>query len=98
MNGGDGLVPQTHTEDGDAAREGSQQIRTDPGLIRRTRSGRNYQACWCSLDGFLNRNAVIANDLDINARREGAQALHKVPREGIVIIDEQNHEQVPEET
>ncbi len=55
---GDGLMPEAHTEDGQAAGEGADHVHRDAGIARRAGARRNAQmACMSSCLAALRRRS-----------------------------------------
>ena len=81
MHGGDGLMPKADAQNGNPTLKRTQQIRADARFIRSAGPGRNHQTGGIPLDGVIDRDAIISNNFDIDARRKSAQALHEIPCE-----------------
>ena len=83
----DGLVTQTHSEDGNATGEMLDHRQRHPGVIRRARPRRDQDLIRRLRLGLFNRHTVVAAHFDLLAKL--AQILHEVVSERIVIVDDE---------
>ena len=91
MDIGDGLMTETDTQYRNPTGEMPKHVPTDSGLFGRARTGRDHQMTRRHRFRFINRDLVIAPDLDLQLGPKGPHAVDKVPGERIVIVDEQQH-------
>ena len=73
---GNTLVAEANTEDGDGGTIFANQIHTNTGLIRRARSGRNYDVGRRQDFDIVERDLIIT--IDRNPLTQFAQILYKV--------------------
>ncbi len=93
------LVPQTDTQDGDAPGEPVDDRRRDARLLGGARARRDHDVRRTAASGqrlgLVGRDPVVARDEEIppqlERRIELAEALHEIPRERVVVVDEKDH-------
>src|SRR5581483_5423645 len=85
----DALVAEADAEYRDLAAELPHECERDARLIRGAGAGRDDDARGRSLADFLDRECVVAHDLDVFA--ELAQVLDEVVGEAVVVVDHENH-------
>ena len=87
--GSDALVPETDPQDGDPTREVGDQIARDSRLLGGARARRNDNPSRVKVVYPLQGDFVISDHFDPLAQLP--EVLNQVVREGIVIVDHQNH-------
>src|SRR6516225_7134645 len=86
---GDRLVTQADAKDRDPRRSGSNQIKTDAGLVRRARAGREHDGVGLGSDNGVRGYLVVAIHLDL--RPELTEIMNEVEGETIIIVDQDDH-------
>jgi hypothetical protein len=87
----DALMSQAHAQKRDSGGEPGDDVVRDSSLDRRARPGRDNQVAGsCKLDVF-ERDLIVADDFEVDARVDLAKPLDEVVSEGIVIVDQENH-------
>ena len=85
-----GLVAEAHTKDGKFSGETLDQLHGNACLLRRARTGRNYDAFRISPDNLFHGDFVVAVHLDVATQL--AEILREVVSKGIVVVEKQNHD------
>ena len=85
----DGLVAQTNAQERNGGAQRSDELHADSGLRGSAGSRRNNDSLRRQAPDFFHRGFVIPEDMGIGP--ELPQELHKVPGEGIVIVQYENH-------
>src|SRR5512143_2498677 len=80
---------QTHAEDRNAAPPATNRLDGDAGFLRRAGSGRDDDCRRRELADLVDRDGIVAPHDDVHAKL--AQILNEVVREGVVIVDDENH-------
>lgn len=88
---GDDLMPEADAQNGHVAAGSSHKFLTDACLCRSTGAGRQHNVCWIHRQERLNGHLIIANNPNLDRRIDHTDAVHEIPRERIVIVDEQQH-------
>src|ERR1700676_4344130 len=86
----DGLMAQAHAQDGKLSCEAPDELDANAGILRRARARRNHDAVWPAPGDFLDGNLVVSMDFDIAS--ELAEILRQVVGEGIVVVEQENHD------
>src|SRR5712664_492169 len=85
-----GLMAEAHTENGKFSGEALDKLHGNAGLLRRARTGRNYDALRVSPDDLFHGDFVVAMHLDVATQL--AEILREVVGKGIVVVEKQNHD------
>ena len=80
------VATQTHAEDRDARAGLAYDIEADAGLARRARARRQHERIRLALDQIRDARFVVSHDIHGGAER--TEIVHQIPRETVVIIDE----------
>jgi hypothetical protein len=86
-----GLMAEAYAKKRQLALEPLTTFNRDTGFARRAWSGRNDDAFGFAVEDFVDRDLVVAMDLDVELGIDLAQPLHEVVRKRIVVIDEEDH-------
>ncbi len=86
----DGLMPQTHAEDGRAASHPADQFDADARILRRARAGRDDDALRAQRFHLGHAHLVVA--AHIHLRPQFTEILDEVVGEGIVVIEDEDHQ------
>ena len=84
-----GLMAEAHTEDRKFSGQALDQLDGNARLLRRARSGRNYDALRFPADDFFDGDFVVSVHFDLAT--EFAEILRKVVGKGIVVVEQENH-------
>src|SRR5687768_5748262 len=84
-----GLMAEADAENGNLARQHAHDIERHPGLMRRAGAGRDHDALHILVDR-IGGNRVIAPDLGRGT--ELAQIARHIVDEGVVVIDDEDHD------
>jgi hypothetical protein len=82
-------MPQANTENRYLAGEVPNQFNADACVLRRARTGRDYDALRSQGFNLSNRNLIVASHL--NLRAEFSKILNEVVGKGIVIVEYEDH-------
>ena len=84
-----GLMSQADAQDWKLAGEVANQVDADAGFVRGAGSGGDHDVVGLQRVDFVNRDLVVAADLDL--RTQFAQILHKVVGERVVVVEDEDH-------
>ncbi len=84
------LVPQAYAQHGNGGGEAFQELQAQPGVARMAGAGGNAHGLQLRA-GRQVQNARIVIRVHHGLAAQGVKRLHQIPREGIVIINEQKH-------
>ena len=91
----DGLVAQADAQHGDAPAEVLDHGGGAAGLFGSAGAGGDDEVCWAAATVeprcFIGGDLVVADDVDFDGRIDLAQPLDKVVREGVVVVDQEDH-------
>ena len=87
----DRLVPQAHAQQRNLPGKALDARHGNAGLVGRAGAGRNDQVRRPPGLDLLQRDLVVAVDLQLQRRVELAQPLHEVVGERVVVVDQQDH-------
>jgi hypothetical protein len=87
----DRLMPQADAENRDALTFGRGDRRDRPTRpLRAAGARRDHDRCGAPSDDGFRVEAVVARHLDVGV--EAAQRLDEIPGEGVVVVDDEDHE------
>ena len=86
------LMPQADAQDRQTTQKALNASDRDPRFLRRARARRDDQVAGLQDLDLVQRDPVVAVDLDIHGRVDLAQTLHEVVGERIVVVDDQDHD------
>src|SRR5205814_347285 len=88
----DALVAEADAEDGDFGGKMLDDVVGDAAFFGRARAGGNDDVRGAKVLNFRNRHLVVAKDLHRTLGVDLAQPLNEVVSEGVVVIDQNNHD------
>jgi hypothetical protein len=88
----DGLMPQADAQDRQLAGEFGDTFDRDAGFAGGAGTGRDNEPVGLAREDFVDGDLVVAVDLDVERGVDLTQALDQVVGEGVVVIDDLNHE------
>ena len=86
---GDGLVAEADAENRQASGEGADSVERDAGGVRVARAGREDESL--RFQGFDSGDIDFIVPDDLHLRAKGANHLHEVVGEGVVVVDHEYH-------
>jgi hypothetical protein len=89
----DGLETETDAEDRKAGAEIAHDLLGDPRLLRSARPGGDHDGIEPARTDRGDRRAVVCGDLDLGPQHE--EGLHEVPRERVVIVEDEDAHGAP---
>jgi hypothetical protein len=85
----DRLVPETHAEGRNVRTPGANHVHRHAGLRGSARAGREHDPARRHLADLLHRHRVVAPHDDLGAKL--AEILDEIVREGVVVVDDEQH-------
>ena len=82
------LMAETDAKNRDGGPGGRDEVEANAGVARPARSGRQHDRVGRGGDDLGNAHLVVAVHADLGAER--AEAMHQVPGEAVVIVDERD--------
>src|SRR3984893_12512505 len=82
----DRLMAETNPKNWNGGSRGLDEFEADPGIARSARAGRQHDRVWRRAHNVSHAHLVVATHRDVRAER--AQAMHQVPGETVVIVDQ----------
>ena len=89
----DTLMAQADAKQGNPGGEPRDDFVRDSSLDRRAGPRRDDQVAGRRALDVFERDLIVANDFEIDARVDFAQPLYKVVCERVVVVDQENHDQ-----
>ncbi len=85
------LMAEADAQQRQAALQALATFDRNAGFSRCARTGGDDDAIRLAVEDFIDRDLIVAVDLDVERRVDLAQPLDEVVSEGVVIIDEEDH-------
>ena len=83
------LVSEANAKDGQIGRRRSDQLKTDPGLVRCARPGRQQYGIRLQAQGVRCRQIVVADHM--RPVPQFLDVVNEVPGEAVIVVDHQDH-------
>ena len=88
--GANGLMAEANPEDRNFSSEALDQLDGNTRFLRRARAGRNHDALRLTANNFFHGNFVVAMHFDLTTQL--AEILREVVGKGIVVVEQQDHD------